>query len=178
MKTYFAKYLPVEGEINEGNICREKYPINPKIINVIRINNDGMIKVKEDSLWYAPDALQKVKLFLCSRDIEIGDAVKYQDFDGSLTDYTVKKTGDKNDMSTLNRVCNKGGYVQGKYYKVIGEISSQATWVKEGEELDEENIVFAVYEPWEPWAQLPYEEWEETCDMKDIKIKGPCGHFH
>ena len=49
--------------------------------------------------------------------------------------------------------------------KVIGEISPDATWVKEGDEFDESDI--------------DHGGWVDE-DLKTIliKIKGPCGHFH
>lgn len=66
----------------------------------------------------------------------------------------------------------------------ISEISSEAKWVKEGDEFDEDQI-----EEW--WGQaethypmlkrLSFPDKEsflkEKCPLI-CKIKGPCGHFH
>lgn len=57
MKPYFAKYLPVEGEVKDGD-----YAINSAgSIAQYLVNNDESRK------------FQKVQLFLCSRDIQVGD---------------------------------------------------------------------------------------------------------
>lgn len=69
---------------------------------------------------------KKVNLFLCSRDIKHGD--KYHDYAGSPV-----FTHDEDDPM-LDKDC----------FKIIGEISPNATWVKEGDEFDEEDI-FMTY---------------------------------
>lgn len=44
---------------------------------------------------------------------------------------------------------------------VIGTVSDEATWVAEGDQFEEDQLS----ECWIP-------------EIKLIKIKGPCGHFH
>lgn len=110
MKPYFAKYLPVEGEIKEGDM----YWFNGSPTELRKDNNDahGMCSCK------------KVKLFLCSRDIQIGDKVRWLTGNGEWGNSVV--TGDPSKLIET--------------YKVIGEISPEAIWVKEGDEFDEGDI--------------------------------------
>lgn len=74
---------------------------------------------------------------------------------------------------------NNGGKSEIEPFKVIGEISPYAlSYVKEGQELNEEDIQFTVYEPYEPAWSVSLEEWLEFSCKKNIQIKGPCSHFH
>ncbi len=67
MKTYFCKFLPVEGEIKEDDRYRVKGTDKVLIAN-------KHFKEIDQSL------LEKVKLFLCSRDIQVGDKVLDEEF--------------------------------------------------------------------------------------------------
>lgn len=90
MKTYFAKYLPVEGEREFNN---KKWPT------------------------------KGIKLFICSRDIQVGD------------DYF-------NERLELKGHAYKIPVDVERCYKVIGEISPEAKWVTENMEIDEEDTKF------------------------------------
>ena len=110
MKPYFTKYLPVEVEIKEGE------PFD----TIVGIYG------------------KKMKLFLCSRDIQVGDT--FHSFSG---------------MSELKW--------DGKFqlhpddFKVIGEISNEATWVKEGDEFDESEIKIIQRPKYkENWKSFPF----------------------
>jgi hypothetical protein len=163
MKKYFAKYLPVEGEMKEGCIAKEKYSINPKIVEVVAINEDGMIKCKGDNLWYVPEALQTVKLFLCSRDIQVGDKVR--GLDGS--EEIIMTEGDKQLL------------FDGNIFKVIGEISPDATWVKEGDEFDEDDWKLVIPDPsWQFQTITLDKKWVGKQSTSFIQVKGLCDHFH
>lgn len=143
---YFSKFLPVDGEVKLGD-----HFIDTGVMNLIgkRANKEG------DYSGY-----QKVKLFLCSRNIQIGDKVKttvvlnsnkawsndtYANFRGKFqkvvgSDYEFIVTGTTN--------INGGGFTTEdniiicKYnsFKVIGEISTDATWVKEGDKFSEDQV--------------------------------------
>lgn len=119
-KPYFAKYLPVKGEI-------------------------------------------KAKLFLCSRDIQVGDKYFHDDF----YPYPVGDIADTNTkvMNAHMMVSNEGEDYEGDWsYKVVGEISPEATWVKEGDEFDEDEVSRCFY--------------GKECPGGKVKIKGLCGGFH
>jgi hypothetical protein len=117
MKQYFAKYLPVEGEIKEGDIV---------------IGMDG----------------KKVKLFLCSRNIQVGDKV---------LDIRTNTWKEVNNSCGVELYKQKPNDIQ---FKVIGEISPNAKWVKEGDEFEEND--------WD------YSEEEDDKGEKVIKIGCPC----
>ena len=174
MKKYFAKYLPVEGEIKEGDKAKEKYSINPKIVNVIAVNVDGLVNCEGQDLWYAPEALQKVKLFLCSRDIAVGDKVYEELADGTYGE-EFEWTEEINKYNSTDCV-----------FKVIGEISPEATWVKEGDEFDEDELGIKEIDinNEDIWTEWDFQDkgWEENLKKGLVsilvQIKGPCGHFH
>lgn len=142
-KLYFAKYLPGEGEIKVGDKIRSESFGHPPV-TVTKISEDGSIYWTDELDLADPmgsyygvrkEKAQKVgKLFLCSRDIQVGDTVHYK-YDHSLK-WTVDKVFDTTFRSgsmesPLNVV-----------YKVIGEISPEAVWIKEGDEFDEEDIYY------------------------------------
>lgn len=56
-----------------------------------------------------------------------------------------------------------GGFIGDNYVTVIGEISPEASYVKEGDEFEESSIRYGV----------EGDKWSDA-----IYIKGPCGHFH
>jgi len=139
MKKYFTKYLPVEGEIKEGDYWK-----HPKAPNTIfpwtKAYARGPIST---------GLMQKVKLFLCSRDIQVGD--KMTRLDGS------KFKADK--------APDGSAHWNGHAYKVIGEVSPDATWVKEGMEFDEEEI-------YRSYTERDYDPEAEEADYYTYKLKG------
>ena len=119
MKKYFAKYLPVEGKIKDDDYFEEEDITGKKYI----LKNLGPLSLlPHDHL----KSRQKVKLFLCSKDIEVGDIVKEQLLNGKLENFTIH---------TLNDIDLD------KQFKVIGEISSDAIWVKERDEFDKTDFI-------------------------------------
>ena len=129
MKTYFAKYLPVEGEIKEGDThCLNR---QGKIINFVTPISDKIASFANKNGDNKP-----VKLFLCSRDIQVGDKDVWnntnQVLEGPITD---------KDLSAINFFKeNAPECPDNQYYKVIGEISPDAIWVKEGDEFDRDEL--------------------------------------
>lgn len=147
MKPYFAKYLPVDGK-----------PIN---------NTDIVIGERGTIMTYfaykalgGSGSIKKAKLFLCSRDIQVGD--NYQ---------SPKRFGSK---EYIDAYCD-GDFFPGSF-KVFGEISTEATWVKEGDEFNEDE--------WRYWNSTigggVFVDKAVVASIKTdtIKIKGPCGYFH
>jgi len=161
-KIYFTKYLPVEGEIKEND-------------HYISDRGD-IFQDKKGTRHYTGD--KKVKMFLCSRDIQVGDKIIHP------------MTGEEVEVLSIingwikygdhpNEIANTG------LFKKIGEISPEATWVKEGMRFSESEV-----EEW--WGQAithypmirklhadtwGYEKLAENCPVV-YKVKGPCGHFH
>lgn len=159
MKHLFAKYLSVKGEIKEGDkvLYNGKVYLAPYGKAYIL---EGLILDTQAQI----DSLQKVKLFLCSRDIKIGD-----------NGYNTVT----NSFHLLNEPLEHYHGLGDIWIKVIGEISPEATWVKEGDEFDEDEI--------EEWTidtnnklHPPHglSEIQKSNLKKIYKVKGPCGHFH
>jgi hypothetical protein len=106
------------------------------------------------------------KLILCSRNIQVGD--DFQD-----------ENGNKFVCTSIDKVYpHKSIYSEGKWekdwhdktkcFKVIGEISPDATWVTEGMEFEEaevKRIAIGISNPIGSKYHI-------------YQIKGPCGHFH
>lgn len=202
-KKYFAKWLPVEGEIKDGDYWQ--HPDGP-VFPYTEAHAKGPIKTLKP---------KKVKLFLCSGDIQVGDNIlwekqtycadeKYKDYIGKvykleaplgkglgmivLKNYYPKKSIDEcrnsiiTSMSRWNKEWTKEqieenairnqetsgdlhlkvGYNISEYdvIKVIGEISPEAKWVKEGDEFDSSDLLFQ-------------EKYFEMGNPK-IQIKCPC----
>jgi hypothetical protein len=160
---YFAKYLPVEGEIKKEEncpYCGEKC-----------FEGEGCDE------WQAGGFNKK--LFLCSRDIQRNDTVYV-----TTKDYHNRAPllVQEHAIETLKE---KGAF------QVIGEISPDATWVKEGDEFDEDEVQRQIYNdsgvdfPWENydedsgvWDENYWNSEEVSEEFKRVQIKGPCGHFH
>jgi len=116
---YFAKYIPVEGEIKENDL-------------VINIDSDSR------PFPYAgehPQYFKKVELSLCSRDIQVGDENVRVGLDG----YQPKIT--KGDIEAIKFFREAApDHPDNDYFKVVGKISPEATWVREGDEFWESEI--------------------------------------
>lgn len=154
-KPYFAKYLPVEGEIKEGDwvLSSHKDPnLGPWLYHLI---GKEWEEYEEDCKWYPG---KKAKLFLCSRDIQVGDKVQWC-------------------YGTMNFIEEQRTFLEEvDAFKVIGEISPKAIWVKEGDEFEEDQIrkswlnKFAKKFSLNPYPVDAY--------IEMYQIKGQCGYFH
>lgn len=158
---YFTKWLPVEGVIEKGDTT---------IKDGIRFYHHD---ISQSGL---EEGHQKIKLFLCTRDIQVGDKVRT--FQNPTAEWTLGEI-------------NQYMYISGAVYslfKVIGEISKDAIWVKEDMEFEEGDINRQFYDDsgsseseWLDYNRLHTEEdWLETPDnWKRIQIKCPtCQKFH
>jgi hypothetical protein len=141
-------------------------------------------------------AYEKVELFLCSRDILIGDTLKAGK--GMNIDLYV---GAVNGMTTYHVIEQQGpskGYHSPVAYnpecypeavKVIASISLEAKWIKEGDEFDENQIKrdvlvkeydseseeceYTYYHP-EGDQEFKLGKFEDFIKEYPIKIKCPC----
>lgn len=127
MKSYFAKYLPLEGEINSGDFA--KTPTG-KVHRCLQVFESMPAKMDlEDGKLWQENELKKVKLFLCSRDIQIKDLKPRADIFYDDRGRTHEVTQSWIDSRTI---------FPKQWLKIIGEISPEAIWVKEGDEFEEE----------------------------------------
>jgi len=165
---YFAKYLPIEGEIKEGNLIATRLLPNVPIGNASKeqielgINKQGNYT--------------KVKLFLCSRNIQRNDSIYC-----SIEDYQ-KRSPILVQEHAIEALKEK------RAFKVIGEISPEATYVKEGDEFEAKDLQY----PEEYWPATPSNDGAHTkkypFTISDeqpydhiqlvVQVKGPCGHYH
>lgn len=158
-KPFFTKYIAVEGEIKEGD----------KFIWLNEVFTATPLTMKMGQ------ADRPVKLFLCSRDIQVGDYICTNPDSTCQSEF--RFTGEP-----ATECINCGAKLVKKEYKVIGEISPEATWVKEGDEFDEYRWI------WEPGEDMETEYLTEEEKQKgryeiktwanQIAVKGPCGHWH
>ena len=163
-KKYIAIYLPVEGEIKRGdkylhpNGCIQQLSKQVQLDLLPNINKIGKL----------------VKLFLCSRDIQVGDTFVNPRWNlnewkehictkiemGSGENYFPKKM-----LIWFHDDGINFWFPLEECYKKIGEISPDALgYVKEGDEFEEDQ-----------WA---YAGRGVQKSNYGIAIKGPCGHFH
>jgi len=187
-KIYFSEYLPVEGDIKRGSnqlIWKEG------IFSPVSI--DKMPK-STNEIAYQREGYRVVKLFLCSRDIQVGDKVCDVN-DNSIFADVVGVNGTKIYAKLDGKACilhNTGGIM-----KIIGEISPDATWVTRGMKFDETEIqkcIWSVpdfYTDEKEMIPVQTDKWFNSrynrekgklepipLERKVIQIKGPCGHFH
>lgn len=143
MKQYFAKYLPVEGKLKEGELG---WSIN----NALYTHYDHL----------GENYGKPIKLFLCSREIQIGDTLRFIEDNTDLLTSTEKELKQHQLLIKLD-----------KGVKVVGEISSEATWVKQGNEFEHDELCLnGIGQNWDSRTPLS--------GKNIVFIKGPCGHYH
>lgn len=187
MKPYFAKWIPVEGEIKEGDwfLWKDEGTDSPHLFRCVGLTGEDHLQVKwsKETGCYWRDTLnesgygdwnkafaKKVKLFLCSNDIQVGD--KFRLISNQSKEFEASKVEIGSGESYFPKemlIYHKEDQVQYWFhlnacFKVIGEISPEAIWVKEGDKFDSSEISFM----WDTGENS--QGW--------FRIKGPCGHFH
>lgn len=118
-KPYFTKYLPVEGELQIG-----KYYWNKQHLTGDLVANHLHLKILQSGKF------QPAKLFLCSRDIQVGD-IAYND---KFHPYP------NGDLCDTNSKVMDHGMTTPDSFKVVGEVLTPN--IKEGQEFTEKEIEF------------------------------------
>lgn len=135
---YFTKYLPVEGEIKEGDRFLSAWRKEHKFFWYPRADSiTDTHYIWEGTPYLKSDVLSRVKLFLCSRDIQVGDDFTQKGIDISMP--TVRMTCTMVDKEWVQDD-EEHHYVPATVYKIIGEISPEVTWVTEGSKFEEGDI--------------------------------------
>lgn len=151
---YFAKYLQID---DNTPLKESEYWQHPK--GAVFPYTETYKKAFES----LGDLAKKVKLFLCSRDIQVGDSI----IDEKNQTYTV-------DNGNINFI---GKTIKG--YKVIGEISKHAIWVKNGDKFTEEQVGFYIALPWDIEEECELQDYLRSTIYKEIRIQCPtCLNFH
>jgi hypothetical protein len=179
---YFAKWIPIEGKVEEGDIC--KHSLTGFLGRLEYWNSEKMGKRdegyylvnKDDFQGVSKSYLQKVKLFICSRDISIGDEIVYIGPDITLEALPEElrfKTGCKSTCTNPKTISREF------WVKVIAEVSPKED-IKEGQEFDRNDFELR-------WTNS---KGENSLTMKDVDteeespvlkayFKCPtCGTFH
>lgn len=161
MKPYFVKYLPVEGEIKEGDSW-----MNP----VTNVYWEAATKEDIDKINSLGRECKKTKLFLCSRDIQVGDKVT------NNQDAIIPWNED------MQILFETGVLLKDGLFKIVGEISPEAVWVKEGDEFISEGVnceVFPLHNHKEDGSILYVNQYDEPVETPIYLIKCPtCKKFH
>lgn len=163
IKPYFAKWLPVEGDIKEGDTFIDRG------LGACVLGKDGWIEWKGGTTNLSVgEEHKKHILFICSRKIRFGRGIYHMH---SSVEYECSSRHTGLGTVNLNRIGepnhpNNGSVQETECYQVVGKVSIEAKWVKEDSEFDEEEIhrcfIDGLADP-----------------MKaTVQIKGPCGHFH
>ena len=156
-KKYFAEYVPEEGEVKEG----DKAGINSIYGRKFLIGDVIGVEGKSVSLsfekgyhaqTYDSADVKKVKLSFCSRDVQVGDKIKaYREignepgFPNSLEDGLCTEVN--GDYITYTGGWQPKIYIEKKWcFKVIGQTSPNSTWVKRGNEFDEDDFYYYLYD--------------------------------
>jgi len=128
-----------------------------------------------------PNKAQMFRRYVCSRDIQVGDTFWANESFRKCSD---KKEGDYPYKDETDQWHSK------HWFRVVGEISPAATWVKEGNEFDSSQIEMGggyiiFYDvTGRMWTKITPDEqevskaeWPKDCNY--IKFKCPtCGTFH
>lgn len=137
MKKYFIKYLPVEGEIKHGDLVYDT--VNPNFrIELFVCRIDGDVLYDERGFVRNKEHCKPVKLFVCCQDIKIGQLF-YHSSD-LLTSILVTDTNIDHLRSRIEHEKETRNNKIDYFFTVMGQISPEAIWVKEGDEFEEDEI--------------------------------------
>lgn len=188
-KPYFAKWLPVEGEIKwDANTAKNEYGYPMFLVggNIIAASD-----VRNGIVWshfksYNAIDCKCIKLFLCSRDIQVGDMGRRLNIGEwkKIVNFSIEETETIDPWVELEgeEPFYLGDCTFKTSYKVIGEISPDALgYVKKGDEFDESEVKCMLKDAVSveysyPISKLGKENWEH--ENFYIIVKGMCGHFH
>lgn len=196
-KKFFTKYLPVEekglqqSDFKDGDMFLWKDEIHKfhwdrgygiqthTKASEQCFKDDGCLIVN----W--SNVRCRVKLFLCSRDIQVGDKV-WSNFDGILGEGKYNRIEDNysyfiNPHGEEIMLLTKEEVPTHNFFKAIGEISPDAVWVKENDEFDESDVKLdlTLCNVEGEWKEADGIRWSAYREESFVGIKCPtCKHFH
>ncbi len=176
-ETYVAYYIPCNEPIVDGDIVFVDRTIGSgyfPVKNGKAIVNEGVLEY--DVTYLKP---KKVKLTLCSNDLSVGD--NFNTFVNGR--YSFGKISKDSGDSWGVESSFTGVYVKkDEAFKIVGDISPNATWVKHGDRINEDDVVrhHICYDTPGNTGYCFHCSRSKGCDSEDYNylIKGPCGHFH
>lgn len=183
---YFAKYLPTEGDVimtHEEFVAQKQlfhdgrlYDHHPMLNNREPWKYTFLIPCGESTGTHVLiKECQPAVLTLCSHDVQKDDRVYFADPDDGISSgyYVVSSVGEtifiKSETAFIEALPEE-------LVMIIGRISPDAIWVKEGDELEATEVNLGETFP---GGSISREAQQIlTGKTPDIKILGPCGHFH
>lgn len=192
-KPYFCKYLPIKKQPAGGDIVymnpsyndhqngfyirvgKETISNDDRVFAIEVINPEVLGKnihdgqVHPPTFYHASDLIARgnkvVKFYLCTDVLKKGE-ITYDGYEvGGLP------TPENNYMHCLvvpeEPIAGFGPWYVKETYRVIGEISPSATWVKEGDRFSQEEIKFFGATD-SPYGRI----------VSSVSLLGHCGHFH
>jgi len=165
-----AKYLPVEGKPELGDIY---------------IDNNGTLGLDGLSEALLDKGYKRAKFFAVTKDIEVGDEVydtQLQlwgklNFLSKANSQVVFKDYDYSDNSAYEYHNIKPE----RLFKVLGELSPNATWVENGDEIEIELVPRGVLKPDGEPLKTDYgtSQSMKTVTEVQVDVKCPtCNTFH
>lgn len=183
MTKYFTKYLPVEDEIKEGDKIYFKHDGSRGLMNERGLPKWVIDKCKERGY-------KTGKLFICTKDIKVGDKVVKDASNWKSNDFDSWGRGE-GEAEVLEVIPDidlrwEGGRAWEdlkQILKVVGEVSPKAEWVKEGHTWGEDFYYdcFPRHEHDDDGKTIWHDEYDLPDPNRKIpiyNIKGPCGHYH
>ncbi len=179
---YFAKYLPDDTKLKKGDTVLEGKRL--AIIENIGLDTGiPLIRYLDNNTVDCGDFFQKVALFICSKDDVILDyKFMWSGDDINTFEITTERKLDVFKFSLEHEKETRDGYAY--YFTVIGKVSPDAIWVKEGDEFNDEDLgirltnhhgdIFSMTS--EPFTLHNFKQYNR--DYVRISVKGTCGHFH
>jgi len=153
MKPYFAKYLPVEDKDSSNTW---QWDNNVKNTGWELISPSDMDAIIAHGLNPAPK-FRKIRLFLCRRDIQVGDTVQHREGYNktSEVDWEIIKQAEDKDKFTCKYDEIIKDLFKWNLFKTIGKISSEAIWIKDGDEFEEDEIKIIYTKKYECLCEKP-----------------------
>lgn len=168
-KKYVAKWLPTEGEIKEGDYymffshgiySRRQHKWFGREWNLHQKGKSAPLFERMYKLFDLQDVV-RVKLFLCSYDIQPGDEYFFM-------------THDQEYVKTLTY---KEGPISDHWFKKLNKISKEAVWVMENDEFTQDEV--QGYNDFMEYAVYPVEQGLTATASSYIRILNhSCKHFH
>ena len=156
MRKYFTKYLPVEGEVQEGG----------KFLHT----KTGLIETAIHVHGPHTHPHKPVKLFLCTSEIQLGDTW-YNDW---FHPYPKGQVADTNTKVIDANLTVGGDNNEHESFKVIGEVSPDAIWVTEGMEFEESQLIFLASSDGTCWFKTPTKDLSYINPKLKVRIEVLC----
>lgn len=140
-KKYFTKYVPTDGEVKKGDLVREP---NGKIYVAGEFGEDtgfSYLYNLDGSFYDSSDFFDKIKLVVCTKEINIGDEVNWL-FRGKLMGDSVVDISRLRGYKLLKELGGLTAWVSKRdAFKIVGVVRTHPVWAKEGMKLGKDDLI-------------------------------------